>query len=135
MPLINWSPILEVGVKEIDSQHAKLVEILNELWDAFSQKQSKEVLGKVFNKLIAYTRTHFTHEESLMRKFDYQESPGHMQEHKILTDQVVDLQAKFHSGESTVDKETLQFLKEWLQHHIMNVDKNFGRYLNARGQY
>ncbi len=42
MSLINWDNTLSVNVAEIDGQHHKLVEMINELHDAMRQGKSRE---------------------------------------------------------------------------------------------
>lgn len=52
-------------------QHKKLVSMVNEMYQAMSQGKGNDVVGKVLNDLIAYTRTHFAAEEKLMQTNGY----------------------------------------------------------------
>ena len=84
MALITWNNNYSVNIKEIDSQHKKLVELVNELYDNMKIGKGKEVTGKVLNDLVKYTESHFAYEEELFKKFKYIEGVKHSQEHAQL---------------------------------------------------
>ena len=65
-----WGPKLWVGVKDIDDQHKKLVEIVNKLNDAMVAGHGREVIGPTLNELIRYTQQHFAAEERIMLSLD-----------------------------------------------------------------
>lgn len=132
MLLIPWSDALSVNVEEIDAQHRRLVELVNQLHEAMSQGKSREVMGQVLAGLLEYTRTHFAAEERIMIAHAY---PGYRQQkdaHEALLQQVVDLRAKFLEGEVVISTEVMKFLKAWLTGHIQGMDKQLGVYLNSR---
>lgn len=133
MPLITWNDSLSVNVQEIDSQHKRLVELINQLHDAMSQGRGREVMGKVLDGLISYTRTHFAYEERLMAARAYPSLAQHKAEHDALTKQVLDLQSQFLAGQAVLTLQVMKFLKDWLSNHILEVDKKLGAYLNTKG--
>jgi hemerythrin len=46
MALVTWGPSLEVGIQLIDSQHKRLVDLINQLDDAQKQGRGNEVIGE-----------------------------------------------------------------------------------------
>lgn len=133
MPLLLWGPMLEVGVKEIDTQHKKLVELANELSDAVVAGKGKDVLGKTLSALVSYTVTHFGTEERLMDQHKYPAVADHKQQHKDLVKTVTDFKAKFDKGDANLSTEIMNFLRDWLTKHIMNTDKALARDLKQKG--
>jgi hemerythrin-like metal-binding protein len=133
MSLITWSDKYSVGVEEIDTQHKKLIQLINGLHDHMIAGDAKDIMGKVLDRIIEYTGFHFGTEERLMSEFAYPQSPAHLHEHKKLVDTAVDLQNKFRSGKAQITMETSIFLRDWLQNHILETDKLFGAYLNSQG--
>ncbi len=134
MPLMEWNPKMSVGVELFDSEHKKLVTMLNSLFDAVQAGKGKEVLGKTLDGLIDYTKSHFAHEEQYMVKHGYPDLAGHKKEHEDLAKQVLDVQKKYHSGSTaTLSMEVMNFLKNWLIKHIQGTDKKYGPFFNARG--
>lgn len=133
MSLIAWSNQLSVGIQEIDTQHQKLVQLINGLHDHMLAGDANDIMGKVLDRVIDYTGFHFGTEERLMSEHGYPESPEHKHEHQKLVATAVDLQAKFRSGHAHITMETMHFLRDWLQHHIMQSDKAFGAFLKTKG--
>jgi hemerythrin len=132
MPLITWNDSLSVKVEEIDVQHRRLVELVNQLHAAMSQGKGREVMGQVLAGLLEYTRTHFTAEERIMIAQAY---PGYRQQkaaHEALLQQVVDLRNAYLGGEAVMTMDVMTFLKTWLTDHMQGMDKQLGVYLNSR---
>lgn len=133
MPLMNWDASLSVGVSLIDTQHKKLVELVNKLYDAMKAGKSKDVLGPILDELIAYTASHFKTEEKYFDDFKYEGILAHKEEHKKLVAQVLDFQGKFKSGAASISIELMKFLQDWLVNHIKGTDKKYTKCFNDHG--
>jgi len=130
----EWTDDLSVGIEEIDVQHKILVGLVNRLYDeTIVHQATAEVLDGILNELVEYTVIHFAVEESLFRIFDYPATEIHTRHHDELKAQVLDLQAKVKRGEVTINTKLLVFLKNWLQHHILEEDKLYGPFLVQQG--
>ena len=116
-----------------NEQHKKLVGFINELHDSFKSGRGNEVIGKILDGLVNYTKVHFSTEEKLMEKYLYPGYVRHKNEHDDLVKQVNDLQGKIKSGGMVVSLEVMQFLKNWLNNHILKSDKLYGPFLNKKG--
>jgi hemerythrin-like metal-binding protein len=133
MALITWTGMFSVGVAEIDNQHKKLVELINQLNDAMQAGKGNDALGKVLNELVNYTVYHFGYEEKLMGQHHYDDSPAHKNEHAKFIATVGDFKKKFDSGNAVISTEIMNFLRDWLTNHIMKTDKKLGQGLNKAG--
>jgi hemerythrin len=133
MPLLNWNESYSVKIAQIDSQHKKLVDIINNLHDSMKAGKSKEVLGKILNQLIDYTANHFKTEEDLFDKYGYPDKIAHKRQHGDLVDQVLKFKANYESGKSVLSIDLMNFLKEWLIQHMSGSDKKYSSYLNSKG--
>ncbi|MEG3617745.1 bacteriohemerythrin [Magnetovibrio sp. PR-2] len=132
MRVINWSQDLCVGVEEIDVDHQSLVKYLNELFIACSAGQGPVVLKSTLQHVKDYTRTHFAHEEDVMRKIKYPDIDVHVHEHAYLISELDDLIEAFeHDPNHDLSNKTLQFLEDWLLHHILQEDKKIGKFMGA----
>lgn len=135
MSLMEWDDKLSVGVQLIDSEHQQLIRMVNELHDAVRANRGKEVLGKVLDGLIAYTASHFGHEEGEMKRTSYPQALAHKKEHEALVTKVLEIHKQFQAGKVAVlGMETLAFLKEWLVKHIKGSDQALGAWIKAHGQ-
>jgi hemerythrin-like metal-binding protein len=133
MTLIVWSDSLAVGVADIDSQHQKLVQLINGLHDHMLKGDAHDIMQKVLDRVIQYTVMHFQMEEGLMAKYGYPHSPTHKREHADLTRHAIELQQKLMSGNARITMETMTFLRDWLQNHILKTDKLLGAHLQSKG--
>jgi hemerythrin len=133
MSLIIWDSSLSVNVAEIDTQHQKLVNMINELHDAMRSGKGKDVLGKIITGLISYTDSHFKVEEKYFAQFRYPDAASHIKEHTAFVKKVSDFQHDFEAGRLTVSIDTLYFLRDWLQGHIKGTDKKYSSFFHEKG--
>lgn len=132
MKSIKWNLDLSVGIEEIDEDHRRLIKCLDDLFTACSVGQGPQVLTDILQRLQQYTREHFSHEEDYMQKVAY---PG-LEEHRVLHTELVseldDIIEQHKLGDThELSNQTLQFLEDWLTHHIMIEDKKIGKFLGA----
>ncbi|MBE2886467.1 bacteriohemerythrin [Geobacter anodireducens] len=133
MALISWSDSLSVKVKQFDDQHKKLVDMVNQLFDAMKAGKGNQVMGGILKSLIQYTQTHFAAEERVLKQHGYPDLEAHKKEHNALVMQVLDLQKQLQEGKSVLTQHVMTFLRDWLSKHIQGDDKKYGVYLNGKG--
>jgi hemerythrin-like metal-binding protein len=131
--LLAWSESLSVNIRLIDDQHRQLVNLINRLYRAMQTGSKREETAAILDELVEYTVYHFNAEEELFSGHGYPEEIPHKNTHKQLVGQVVEFQRKFKSGDSELDMELLQFLKNWLVQHIMKTDKRYAGFLHEKG--
>jgi hemerythrin len=125
MPLISWSSRLDTGIAIIDSQHKRLVEIINQLHDALEAGRSREIMGAIFDELIAYTETHFGIEEQLMKSHGYVHLEDHLREHRSFTDQIKMDRYNFSVDAWQYEERLKDYLRGWLVNHIAASDQGY----------
>jgi hemerythrin-like metal-binding protein len=130
---MTWNSKYSVGVKALDSQHTVLFGILNDLHAAMMKGQAQAMTGPLLRKLVDYTRTHFTAEEGMMANARYPGLNEHRVKHRDLMKQVEEYVGRFDRGEITLNLHLLDFLRDWLNNHIMKEDHQYGPWLNEHG--
>lgn len=133
MSFMNWKDDFATNIWEVDNQHKKLLALLNRLFDAMSVGKGKDALGSILKELIDYTVYHFGTEERLFKEHGYPEYAAHKKEHDDLTKKAVELKTAFDSGKQLITIDVMNFLKDWLNVHILQEDKKFGPYLASKG--
>lgn len=131
MSMFEWKQEYSVGHAEIDAQHKRLFELASELHAAMARGKGKEEMSKTLSNLVAYTRLHFASEERLMQTHHYPDYVHHKVLHDALTAKVIEFQKEFELGRVGVTIGLLQFLKDWLQHHIGETDHKVAIFLKA----
>lgn len=133
MSLITWSEEFSVNIKEVDNQHRQLIEIINQLQRAMKEGKSASVLNDILQRLIDYTDYHFSTEERLMEAYNYPGYVHHKAQHEALKRKVQEFQRLYKQNPTGLSVQLLNFLKTWLNDHILNTDKQYTRHLNNQG--
>jgi hemerythrin len=134
MSFIEWTEEFSVGIKSIDAQHKKLIEMINELNKSVALGESDTFLANLFVRLMNYTKEHFAYEEELFSKYKYQNSVEHIKQHRKLLHQVYELKNQYESDPSaSLGLEIIQFLRSWLINHILKADKDYTAFLVQKG--
>lgn len=132
MPLIPWSPDLEVGVDEIDHQHRTLVTIVNRLYEAIVDGREKSTLNELIKELEHYTGYHFATEEALMKAYGYEFMAYHQADHRSMSLQIRNFLAAPEQNFAN-PQSVFEFLQHWLIEHIAGADRHLGEAIrNAR---
>jgi hemerythrin len=133
MALIQWDSGFSVEVAEIDKQHQKLFDMINELYDAIGKGRGRNMLGKTFHDLITYAGTHFETEERYFLQFQYPAYEEHLKEHAEFVNKVVAFRDQFDGGSFTITVEVAHFLKDWLVLHIQGTDRRYALFFKEQG--
>jgi hemerythrin-like metal-binding protein len=133
MALLTWQDKYSVGIRQIDDQHKQLITMINDLNDAMLAGKGKDVLMQVLNKLATYCVSHFAVEEKLFDTHAYPETADHKEKHHKMTSKVKALMGEVQSGKSTISIEVMNFLKNWLDKHILETDMKYSPYLISKG--
>lgn len=133
MALIGWKKVYETGIVALDNEHRELVEQINRLGEAIRDRRGEEVLQEVLAVLDQYTGYHFHHEERLMQEYGFPGLEDHRQVHQQLRERVAEIKRDSDSDPGRVAQELYKLLRRWLLDHIVEVDKQYGSYLESRG--
>jgi hemerythrin len=133
MAYFEWSNDLSVNVQEIDDEHRKLVGMINTLNEAMLSHKGREAQKATISAMVDYAATHFAREERYMQTFRYQGYQAHRIEHNKFTAKALDLQTRADRADFILTLEIVDFLKAWLQNHIMGSDKRYQACFNEHG--
>jgi len=132
MAFMQWSPEMSVGLPELDEDHRYLIKIINDLSNAVAASgdvKNADVLRQSLRGLQRYAEFHFAREEGVMRACGYEPLGRHQEEHRSFADRMTALSKSFADDESAaaaeINAELLDYLKDWLIHHIMIVDMSY----------
>lgn len=132
MAYLVWQEDLDTGIQVIDTQHKRIVEMINQLHDAQAQ-HGRALLGNVIEELVDYTLSHFAFEETLLEDAGYQFTRAHKKVHELFIKRVSDYRMRFEAGEDVAD-ELKGLLGRWLFNHIRSDDANYVESVKASMQ-
>lgn len=134
MHSFQWGEKYLTGLRDVDDQHQKLVDMLNEFGDLLTQNELKITdIEALFVKLADYAQYHFQDEERLMLEsgIDGRHFQFHKNNHDSFIQQVFTMCAELSSTPVAGSRQLLDFLINWLAYHILGVDQNMARQLAA----
>lgn len=130
---MDWSDRYALGIDLIDQQHQVLFRLIDQLAKAIQGDMPDAELQSVFARLNEYTLTHFAAEEQLMALHGYPGDKEHLENHRALEHSLGQLSLRARDGEPLVSLQAMNFLRQWLYHHIDDVDRQFADFLKAKG--
>lgn len=134
MSLIQWKDSYTTHVKEVDQQHQHLIEMINHLHDSMRSGASQAVCYDILKDLVEYTDYHFKTEEKIFDQLDYPQKVKHKGEHDKLRQQAVDYLNHYKEKPLSNSIEIMHFLSDWLNHHILGNDIQFGEFIKQQYQ-
>jgi len=123
-----WDEGYSIGIEEIDSQHERLLEILNSLNEVRKEKNINELI-EIFENLICYAKEHFETEENYMDKTIYSDYEFHKKEHDFFVKELEKIEKELVENNVYVGLSMAIFLKDWFVNHILKTDKFMIPYL------
>lgn len=130
-----WKEIYNTGIDSIDNQHKQLLLLANRIYEASQLKMDNkdEYIKSLLKQAVSLTIAHFSHEEELMRRYEYPEYAAHLKEHNLMRRR---LQTEVERISKTNRIDTFriaQFIKDWLMHHVAISDSNYKIFFVSQG--
>lgn len=132
MARIQWNDSFLINFREIDSQHKRLVDMINDLDDAMREGKGREVLAKIIDGMVAYTKTHFETEEKYLAELHYPGLGEQKREHAEFVKKISDFRNDFQAEKLGLSIRVMDFLSNWLTHHIKHLDKQYAPFVHER---
>lgn len=128
--MYEMKPEYYTGKAFIDEQHTELFRIADEAYcvlkDEFISDKFDNIVA-IIGQLKDYAIKHFADEEEYMKSIQYKKFLSHKIEHDDFIEKLEALdfeQMDRNQSEALVD--LLEFLSDWLVHHILEKDKLIG---------
>ncbi len=131
--IFPWTKSFETGIKEIDEQHRKMVNLINELTYYFVEDKEYDMNNTV-DELISYTQYHFNSEEKILEKYIKSEDIllSHKKGHSNFLPKIMEIKEKYKNDNQS--ERILFFLIKWLAFHIIDDDKRLIYTINKKSK-
>ena len=133
MEKIDWNPSFSVGVKLLDEQHKRIVDMYNLLISDSEATVRSETISDLLDRLTKYATEHFRTEEQLLEEYGYPDLARQKAEHKAYRIKIVAFCQSTAIHEESVPAELLNFIRDWWINHILNTDMKYRSFLMERG--
>ena len=133
---ITWDDSFNVGHSMIDSQHKRLFELVQELYELTMLPKEVRDNGAstILQECAGYINYHFTCEEKLMRDTQYEDATSHISQHKAFNAYITATMGDSSRGSEIDVEKFYDFLADWLKNHIVSEDKKLAAAISATPQ-
>lgn len=124
--IFPWNDNFNTGITEIDEQHQRLVDLLNQLANHVAFQSDLPSLNNIFDQLTDYASFHFQTEEEIWHQYIPEDllELDHQKTHGSFVSQVLKLKSNINAKPSDdVIEDVLSFLTNWLALHILESDR------------
>jgi methyl-accepting chemotaxis protein len=128
-----WNKKFFTDITEIDYQHYKIVNYVNDLYRQHLEKASPTKMLDTLKELANITTIHFANEEKYMKQYSFPKFNEHYDKHKKILEQVGDFIGMLENGTAHIDEGFIDFLNEWLKDHILKEDMQYAPFLKSKG--
>lgn len=128
--LFNWDKNFSVGNDEMDFQHKKLIDIINELFIHFNKGNAQEKTLTILDRMVNYSILHLDKEEEYLKKIDFPYIDEHKTMHNLYKQEIILFRNKIRSGNEQVHYEIFKYLKDWWTNHILEEDMKYFDYMS-----
>ena len=133
----TWTPDMATGDNNVDEQHKKLIDSLNQLFDAHKTGKGSKEVKRMMIFLVDYTVKHFSDEEGILTKHKYPDLDRHKKIHadftvtakNMLQDLLQDISKGGPSDEFITD--VYVAVGRWVINHIKGEDVKWAKFLKG----
>ena len=124
---------LNFGISILDSQHANLLRIINNL--RMSCLKGKDNAHLRFIRAVYeaadYAQYHFSTEEKLLSLLEFPQYHDHKKEHNDFIWKILSWVKEFQEDQNHTPEDFVYFLNEWIHSHIEVSDRAYADYFLA----
>jgi hemerythrin len=115
----------------MDAEHGQMVHLIENLEDAIRSGKDEPTIRNEFDRLIAWTAKHFAHENDHMLQTKFKAAQAHIEHHRRLIETLKGFVSGSADGadEKVRAPDAIQFLENWLVHHIETDDAELAEFL------
>lgn len=132
MAFVDWKESYSVKIADIDQQHRKLIDIINNLHEAMKTGGLPAKIAPIVDELVSYTQYHFKFEEKVLESAAYPATAEHKKAHQAMVAQVEDFRRQATVGKFSMPLKLMAFLKDWLTNHILETDMRYSAHVVAK---
>jgi hemerythrin len=130
---IKWLDAYALGIPEIDGDHRTIVVLMQMISDA-ATSPDRERIEMLFDRVIAFARSHFKREEFFLRHWNYPDVLDHAKYHQDLVTRAEKAKhACLDLQQSTAFVECCNSLVSFIVDDVIRGDLKFKSFLQEKG--
>ncbi|MBA4384693.1 MAG: hypothetical protein C0410_08150 [Anaerolinea sp.] len=131
---LQWSNRFSVGIKELDNQHQRLINLINRLiLVSATNSIHSEIIKSILEEMTTYAQVHFKTEERLMETYEFPEIKEHKKRHLDFQIKTMDLYEEIEQSTEQTAEVLYNFLADWWSQHILQEDMAYKDFFIDKG--
>lgn len=131
--MYEFKPEYMTGIELIDEEHRQLFVYVNQVQELLMEEYMPDKydnIADILGKLKEYTKNHFSDEEAYMESIQYKRIYSQKMQHQQFITRLdmwnLDELEESENQDAAI-MEMLEFLANWLVHHILEMDTKIGQ--------
>ncbi|MCW9026259.1 MAG: hemerythrin family protein, partial [Thiovulaceae bacterium] len=121
--MIEWNEGLNLGIKALDDDHKRLLQLINSLSESIDKNEPKNIIEHIFLELEKLTKKHFEREEDYLEGCSCTKLDEHKVQHADFLSKLSELKNKALSANDYISiQDVTVYLTEWLLNHVIEED-------------
>lgn len=121
------------GCHNLDGEHGLQIELLTAFSQAVKQGRPRGDVDQILDRLIDFSKVHFSSEQLLMRLYEYPSYEQHSDEHDDTVDRLQAIRRLYLAGDIELTSRNADALAERLVDHMCVADRGLGSFLRQFG--
>lgn len=132
-PLIDFTPEMENSIEELNNQHHRIVELINQVYVGLRTDKPKKEVKENLKMLVDFTAWHFSNEERYFEEYGFENTNPHKASHKEFIDHINDFRKKYQAGRIKFYDDVMRFIKVWIEKHFATEDQEYVKLFKSKG--
>ena len=130
--LVRFSERMSVLVDDMDGDHQRIFDCINRIHASVKSGAPAADQAQLFRDMAEFTSAHFAREEALMERHGYPGLEAQKTAHGKLLSTLGGYAEALQAGRTINLVSVLNFLNNWLQDHILKMDRQYGDYFREQ---
>lgn len=117
MAPLKWKPEYSVGDPAVDQEHQELIDLVNTAAGAILDGRPAADIERCLGDILQAISAHFAHEETQMRRAQYDQLTEHKTDHERLLDDLRDIMDQSGGYQASTADRLVAVLESWFTDH------------------
>lgn len=132
--LYEWKDSYNTGIKAVDEQNKKFIDIINKLTNSINGDCTNEIFSNLFFSMIHYVEEAFTKEKIYFKDYNSEKFTAIQNSQDELFERIVYFQKIYEqAGKTNSCINIVDFLIHWFKNHMKIFDNKAIEFLKSKG--
>lgn len=131
--LIEFTDKMRTNITEMDEQHQKIVNLINDIFEAYNSKKSKKTFKENLRMFTDYIAWHFNNEENYFKKFNFEHAQVHIKSHEDFISNTNNFIDAYNQGKESSPEQWFAMVQSWIRDHFIKMDHLYTELFKSKG--